>query len=513
MLHDLDCHLERFATLAGTPNLNSLILTLTHKNLPLRVLIDSGASDCFIDQSFVAQHSLPTRQLRSPMSLRLFDGSTGASGLITHCTDLHLRDQMDHPIHATFLLTTLDPSCDAVLGLDWLTTANPIIDWGHRTLRWSPLASTAIMNDGTLSDGSDSSYRPESPAYPRTNIVDAPESTTIPSDGNLPDDSEVPRNPDSLSSPNPSPTSLRGSEATVPFTPSILSPSGIPDLSDDEEETPAPDLRKMVPEEYHEFLDVFDKTSAIKLPEHRPFDHAIEFEEGKTPGVGPIYSLSEPEQKALKQFLDEHLANGTIRPSQAPCGSPVLFVKKKDGSLRMCVDYRKVNSISTKDRYPLPRIQDLIDRLGQCSVFTKIDLRNAYHLLRIRKGDEWKTTFRTRYGAFQFLVMPFGLCNAPSSFQRFMNSIFADVLDHFVVIYLDDILIFSRNPAEHAKHVREVLRRLRMHRLYAKAEKCEFHRPKVDFVGFVVGDHGVSMEGGKASAVQEWPEPRNVRDI
>ena len=134
------------------------------------------------------------------------------------------------------------------------------------------------------------------------------------------------------------------------------------------------------------------------LPPSQPFDHAIELEDGAAPGYGPIYSLSEPERAALKEFIDDHLATGTICPSHSPIGAPVLFVKKKDASLRMVVDYRKLNAATRKDRYPLPRINDLLERLGKASVFTKIDLRNAYHLLRIREGDEWKTAFCTHSG-------------------------------------------------------------------------------------------------------------------
>ena len=185
-------------------------------------------------------------------------------------------------------------------------------------------------------------------------------------------------------------------------------------IPDDEDET-HPDPLKFVPPHFHDFADVFSKTSALQLPPSRPFNHAIELEDGATPGYGPIYSVSEPEWAVLKEFIDDHLATGTIRPSQSPISAPVLFVKKKDRSLCMVVDYRRLNTAMRKDRYPLPRINDLLEQLGKASVFTKINLRNAYHLLRIRDRDEWKTAFRTCYGSFKFLVMPFGLTNAPSS--------------------------------------------------------------------------------------------------
>jgi hypothetical protein len=170
-----------------------------------------------------------------------------------------------------------------------------------------------------------------------------------------------------------------------------------------------------------------------------------------------LYSLSPTELEALRAFIDEHLATGFIKPSSSAHAAPVLFVRKKDGSLRLCMDFRGLNRITKKDRYPLPRIADLLDAPSQATVYTKLDLRHAYHLVRIAVGDEWKTSFRTRYGSYEWLVMPFGLTNAPAAFQRFVNSIFADLLDVCVVVYLDDILVYSEDEASHEEHVREVL--------------------------------------------------------
>jgi len=171
-----------------------------------------------------------------------------------------------------------------------------------------------------------------------------------------------------------------------------------------------------------------------------------------------MYSLSQTELVALREFIDDHLATGFIRPSRSPYGAPVLFAKKKDGGLRLCVDFRGLNKITKKDRYPLPLITDLLDSSGKARIYTKIDLQHAYHLVRIAEGDEWKTAFRTRYGLFEWQVMPFGLTNSPAAFQRFMNDIFADMLDVCVIVYLDDILIYSDNMETHQEHVREVLR-------------------------------------------------------
>ena len=231
-----------------------------------------------------------------------------------------------------------------------------------------------------------------------------------------------------------------------------LSPEGVLGKASSAEPT---DMSS-IPEEYHEFADVFSKGKADSLPPHRPYDLKIDIDGAPPPNR--MYSLSHSELETLRSFIEEHVNLGFIRPSKSPHGAPILFVKKKDGSLRLCVDYHGLNRISKKDRYPLPLLTDLLDAPKKARVFTKIDLRHAYHLVRIADGEEWKTTFRTHYGSFEWLVMPFGLMNAPAAFQRFMNDIFSDLLDVCVIVYLDDILIYSEDMTQHKAHVKEVLR-------------------------------------------------------
>jgi hypothetical protein len=262
-----------------------------------------------------------------------------------------------------------------------------------------------------------------------------------------------------------------------------------------------------------EFADVFSKTSADKLPEHTEYDHTIPLEPGTKPPFGTIYPLSAIELKALDEYLKENLAKGFIRHSSSPAGAPILFVKKSDGSLRLCVDYRGLNKITIKNRYPLPLIQENLDRLQEAKFFTKIDLRGAYNLIRIAAGEEWKTAFRTRYGLFEYLVMPFGLTNAPASFQQLMNEVLRQFLDISVIVYLDDILIYSKTREDHVFHVKQVLEKLREHRLWAKAEKCRFFQNSVDFLGYVVSQDGVSMDPAKVKTILEWKPPRNVKDV
>jgi hypothetical protein len=223
--------------------------------------------------------------------------------------------------------------------------------------------------------------------------------------------------------------------------------------------------------EYHEFKDLFSKKEADELPPHRASDHAIDLEPGTSPPWGHLNAISPVELETLRNYVDEYLEKGFIRPSHAPCGAPILFVKKADGSLRICVDYRGLNKLTKKNRYPLPLIGEMLDRLSRAKVFTTFDVRDGYHRLRMKAGEEWKTAFRCRYGLFEYTVMPFSLCNAPGTFQYYMNDTFRDMLDKFLIVYLDDMLIYSDSLAEHKRHVRMVLERLREAKLYLSSSK------------------------------------------
>ena len=223
-----------------------------------------------------------------------------------------------------------------------------------------------------------------------------------------------------------------------------LSPDGT--LGQAVQEVP-PDLSS-VPKDHHKFTDVFSKGKADMLLPHCSYDLKIDLKEGTLP-PNHMYSLSQSELETLRAFIKEHVNIGFIRPSKSPHGTLSLFIKKKDGSLRLCVDYRSLNHITKKDCYPLPLLTDLLDAPKKACVFTKIDLCHAYHLVWIANGEEWKTTFHTHYGSFEWLVMPFGLTNAPAAFQHFMNDIFSDLLNVCVIIYLDDILIYSEDTTQH----------------------------------------------------------------
>lgn len=217
--------------------------------------------------------------------------------------------------------------------------------------------------------------------------------------------------------------------------------------------------------------------------------------------------------KEARDQIEGLLKGGLIRPSMSPYGAPILFVKKKGPGWRMCVDYRALNKITIRNRYPLPLIEDLLDRLHGATWFSKIDLRQGYHQVRIKESDIPKTAFRTHEGHYEYVVMPFGLCNAPSTFQKLMNEILMPECRDFVVIYLDDIMIYSKSEEEHREHVKTVLRALRKHQLYAVLWKCQFFRREIDYLGHHVDRHGVTVEPDKISAIKEWPVPTTVTKV
>ncbi|KAK3505614.1 hypothetical protein QTP70_004681, partial [Hemibagrus guttatus] len=259
--------------------------------------------------------------------------------------------------------------------------------------------------------------------------------------------------------------------------------------------------------------DVFCPKRASKLPPHRPWDCAIDLLPGEPVPKGRIYPLSIPEEKAMEEYIKEALAQGYIRPSTSPAASSFFFVAKKDGGLRPCIDYRALNQITVKFRYPLPLVPAALEHLRGATIFTKLDLRSAYNLIRIREGDEWKTAFITPTGHYEYLVMPYGLANAPSVFQDFIHEVLREFLHRCVLVYIDDILIYSRSLAEHRQHVAEVLGRLREFQLFLKAEKCSFHQPSVQFLGYNISNNGIQMDEGKVTAVRDWPAPATVKEL
>jgi hypothetical protein len=225
---------------------------------------------------------------------------------------------------------------------------------------------------------------------------------------------------------------------------------------------------------------------------------------------GRIYNLSKVELRTLKAYIETNLANGFIQQSSSPVAAPIHFAKKKDGGLRLCIDYQGLNGVTVKIRCPVPLISKILDHVRDARIFTKLVLRGGYNLIRIREGDEYKTAFRTWYGQFEYQVMPWGLTNAPAKFQSNINDCLRSYMDDFAVYYLDDILIYLENETEHDEHVRQVLQSLCEFVLYGKAEKCQFGVMEVDFLGFMISPDGVGMETDSIVTIEDWPTLQSV---
>lgn len=275
---------------------------------------------------------------------------------------------------------------------------------------------------------------------------------------------------------------------------------------------PRADTIKEIPEEYSRYSKLFSDELETGLPAHNRWDHEITLKPGKEPPFCKTYPLNEKHRQALREYLDTNLKKGYIKPSQSPAGFPILFVPKKNGKLRLCVDYRKLNEITVKNRYPLPLISELRDRLHGACWFTALDLKGAYNLIRVKEGQEWMTAFRTTMGHFEYRVMPFGLTNAPATFQTMIDHILRR-FDKFVVVYLDDILIFSPTLEEHKKHVHTVLQELEKQNLLVEADKCEFHTQKVIFLGYEISPGQIRMDPAKIQTIREWPAPTKVKEV
>ncbi|KAI3736121.1 hypothetical protein L6452_15655 [Arctium lappa] len=261
-----------------------------------------------------------------------------------------------------------------------------------------------------------------------------------------------------------------------------------------------------------EFPDVFpDDLSGL------PHDRQVEFRIYLVPGAAPIarapYRLAPSEMQEMMAQLQELLEKGFVRSSSSPWGAPVLFVKKKDGTMRMCIDYRELNKATVKNKYLLPRIDDLFDQLQGAGCFSKIELRLGYHQVKVREEDVPKTAFRTRYVHYEFLVMLFGLTNAPVVFMDLMNRVCRPFLDKSVIVFIDDILVYSKSELEHEQHLREVLDVLRKERLYAKFSKCDFWLEEVQFLGHVVTRDGVKVDPSNVEAMMNWEPPKNPSEI
>jgi hypothetical protein len=411
--------------------LNTLLIQQGHiifnsAVFPLDLLVDSGADNNFISDTFVAKHNIPVTLLPSVVSLQLADGSL--SNISTQTIPLTLQIG-SHRESISFLVTSL--TRPAILGYPWLSKHNPSINWPTKSLLFNLTSSPKLCE---------------------------------------------------LVYPNFATTTEPATECNLPESLMI------------------------------KYKECFSKEKALTLPPHRgKFDFRVDLKEDVLPPSSKTYNLTGQEKVAMKQWIDDNVAQGFIRPCHSPYAAPCFFIKKKDGELRLCMDYRKLNLITIKTNYPLPRIPEIIIKIGDGNWYSTVDLRGAYNRIRVAAGDEHKLSFITNYGQYEFLVMPFGPCAAPGYFQAFMNSLFSHL--PFVSVYLDDIIIASKTREEHYQHIAIVLEILLKNELYCKLSKCQFFQTSLSYLGYIISTSGVSMDPKKLSAISTWPAPTSRKDL
>uniref|UniRef100_A0A251SFU3 RNA-directed DNA polymerase n=1 Tax=Helianthus annuus TaxID=4232 RepID=A0A251SFU3_HELAN len=426
--------------------------TFLVNNQPASILFDSGADRSFVSLSFEPLLAIPRTKLRKPLSVEVATGKPLVLDSVIRDCQLNLDSHL-FPIDLTPMQLG---SFDVIVGMDWLTKHHAEVVCFDKIVR-IPLPSGDVLE-----------VRGEKPS------------------GGL-----------KLMSCTKAQRYLR--KGYVAFLAHVT-----------EERSKSKSIQDIPI--VRDYPEVFPD----ELPGLPPV-RQVEFHIDLVPNANPIakapYRLAPSEMQELSKQLQELSDKGFIRPSYSPWGAPVLFVKKKDGSFRMCIDYRELNKLTIKNRYPLPRIDDLFDQLQGASCFSKIDLRSGYHQLRVLEEDIPKTAFRTRYGHYEFTVMPFGLTNAPAIFMDLMNRVCKPYLDKFIIVFIDDILIYSKTRADHEQHLRLTLELLKKEQLYAKFSKCEFWLKEVQFLGHIVNEQGIHVDPSKIVAIKDWSTPTTPTEI
>ncbi|GJT26144.1 putative reverse transcriptase domain-containing protein [Tanacetum coccineum] len=444
---------------AGANPDNVVAGTFLLNNRYAYILFDTGADRSFVSTAFSTLLDIVPNTLDHGYNVELADGRIIGVNTILMGYTLNF---LNHPFNINLMPVEMG-SFDAIIGMDWLSKYSVVIDCAKKIVRIPSRSEILIVRGDGCSEG----HRT------RLNIISCTKVQKY---------------------------LLKGSHVFLAH----VTTKEIEDKSEKKRLEDVPIVK--------DFPDVFPEDLS-GLPQTRQVEFQIDLVPGAAPVARAPYRLAPSEMKELSEQLKELSDKGFIRPSSSPWGAPVLFVKKKDGSLRMCIDYRELNKLTVKNRYPLPRIDDLFDQLQGSSVYSKIDLRLGYHQLRVREEDISKTAFRTRYGHYEFQVMPFGLTNAPAVFMDLMNRVCKPYLDKFIIIFIDNILNYSKTKQEHEEHLKIILELLKKEELYAKFSKCEFWIPKVQFLGHVIDNKGIHVDPAKIESVKDWASPKTPTEI
>ncbi|GJV64745.1 putative reverse transcriptase domain-containing protein [Tanacetum coccineum] len=450
---------EKRGNASGNQDSNVVTGTFLLNNHYASILFDTSANRSFISTAFSSLINIAPTPLENSYDVELADEKiVGIDTIIRGCT----LNFLDHPFNIDLMPVGLG-SFDVIIGMDWLRRCHAVIVCDEKLVRVPYGNETLTFRGNKSSNGRESQL------------------TVI--------------------------SCSKAQEYMAKGCQVFLAQISAKKEEDKSEGKQLKDVHIV-----RDFTEVFPEDFP-GLPPTRPVEFQIDLIPGAAPVARAPYRLAPSEMKELSEQLQELSDKGFIRPSSSPWGAPVLFVKKKDGSFRMCIDYRELNKLTVKNRYPLPRIDDLFDQLQGSSIYSKIDLRSGYHQLRVREQDIPKTAFRTRYGHYEFQVMPFGLTNAPAVFMDLMNRVCKPYLDKFVIVFIDDILIYSKDKKEHEEHLKAILELLKKEKLYAKFSKCEFWIPKVQFLGHVIDSRGIHVDPAKIESIKDWASPKTPTEI
>jgi hypothetical protein len=436
-------------------------------------MVDSGATALFLDKKLADSQKMWQEPLEHPIHLYNIDGTLNEAGSITHQVSLYLRVGDKEEKH-NFYITQITPE-RVILGLPWLRHCNPSINWQTSTMHLS--ASQEITPEPLEVEVMNIRANcMERRLLLKEKVVDTMQDEVF-------------------------------CMAGFTYSQKIAEKANIAKGKKTFEE--------MVPAPYHDFAKVFSEEESQRLPDHQPWDHTIDLEPDAIMWWKiKSYPMSPNEQEELDKFLKEHVAKGYLVPSKSPMASPVFFIKKKDGKLRLVQDYRWLNKITIKNRYPLPLAADIVNCLTKARYFTKFDVRWGYHNIRIKEGDEWKGAIVTNRGLFEPKVMYFRMTNSPATLQALMNSVFANLIAKGeVAVYMDDILIYTAELLHHRRIVHEVLKRLEHYDIYLKPEKCNFEKEEIEYLGMIIKPGEVRMDPGKVAAVRDWPTPTILKEV